>query len=93
MKPKGTREYVKSKEEYVLLQEYAKRVAKIAAKKLVKNKNDKNKLRWGDDFAPHFDIYYAQQNKIREYMKEMNKKKFINKKSNKQNVFHVVQEE
>jgi len=45
MKPKGTREYVKSKEEYVLLQEYAKRVAKIAAKKLVKNKNDKNKLR------------------------------------------------
>jgi hypothetical protein len=43
MKPKGTRKYVKSKGEYVLLPVYLKRVAKIAAKKLIKNKNGKNK--------------------------------------------------
>jgi hypothetical protein len=49
MKPKGTREYVKSKGEYVLLSVYAKRVAKIAAKKLVKNKNGKKKLRGGNN--------------------------------------------
>ena len=52
MKPKGTREYVKSKGEYVLLPVYVKRVAKkIAAKKLIKNKNGKNgkkKLRGGE---------------------------------------------
>jgi len=49
MKPKGTREYVKSKGEFVLLSVYAKRVAKIAAKKLVKNKNGKKKLRGGNN--------------------------------------------
>jgi hypothetical protein len=48
MKPKGTREYVKSKGEYVLLPVYVKRVAKIAAKKLIKNKNGKKKLRGGE---------------------------------------------
>jgi hypothetical protein len=47
MKQKGTREYVKSKGEYVLLLLYVKRVAKIAAKKLVKIKNGKKKLRGG----------------------------------------------
>ena len=49
MKPKGTREYVKSKGEYVLLPVYVKRVAKIAAKKLIKNKNGKKKLRGGEN--------------------------------------------
>jgi len=49
MKPKGTREYVKSKGEYVLLSVYAKRVEKMAAEKLVKNKNGKNKLRGSED--------------------------------------------
>ena len=48
MKPKGTREYVKSKGEYVLLPVYVKRVAKIAAKKLIKNKNGKKKIRGGE---------------------------------------------
>jgi hypothetical protein len=48
MKPKGTRNYVKSKGEYVLLPVYLKRVAKIAAKKLIKNKNGKNKIRGGE---------------------------------------------
>jgi hypothetical protein len=48
MKPKGTREYVKSKGENVLLPVYVKRVAKIAAKKLIKNKNGKKKLRGGE---------------------------------------------
>jgi hypothetical protein len=48
MKQKGTREYVKSKGEYVLLPVYVKRVAKIAAKKIVKIKNGKKKLRGGD---------------------------------------------
>jgi hypothetical protein len=47
MKQKGTREYVKSKGEYVLLPVYVKRVAKIAAKKIVKIKNGKKKLRGG----------------------------------------------
>ena len=51
MKPKGKREYVKSKGEYVLLSVYAKRVEKMAAKKLVKNKNGKKKLRGGE---PHY---------------------------------------
>ena len=55
MKPKGTREYVKSKGEYVLLSVYAKRVEKIAAKKLVKNKNGKKKLRGGE---PHYILNY-----------------------------------
>ena len=53
MKPKGTREYVKSKGEFVLLSVYAKRVAKIAAKKLVKNKNGKKKLRGREDKIPY----------------------------------------
>jgi len=51
MKSKGTREYVKSKGEYVLLPVYVKRVAKIAAKKLVKNKNGKKKLRGGEKLS------------------------------------------
>ena len=49
IKPKGTREYVKSKGEYVLLPVYVKRVAKIAAKKLIKHKNGKKKLRGGEN--------------------------------------------
>ena len=48
MKANGRREYVKSKGEYVLLPVYVKRVAKIAAKKLIKNKNGKKKLRGGE---------------------------------------------
>jgi hypothetical protein len=48
MKPKGTREYVKSKGDFVLLSVYIKRVAKIAEKKLVKIKNGKKKLRGGE---------------------------------------------
>jgi hypothetical protein len=51
MKPKGTREYVKSKGEYVLLPVYVKRVAKIAAKKLIKNKNGKKKIRGGEPLS------------------------------------------
>jgi len=51
MKPKGTREYVKSKGEFVLLSVYAKRVEKIAAKKLVKNKNGKKKIRGGEPLS------------------------------------------
>jgi len=65
MKPKGTREYVKSKGEFVLLSVYAKRVAKIAAKKLVKNKNGKKKLRGREDKLPYGVKKYIVDNSIK----------------------------
>jgi hypothetical protein len=67
MKPKGTREYVKSKGEYVLLPVYVKRVAKIAAKKLVKIKNGKNgkkKIRGGEHELLSLQVINVNNNKV-----------------------------
>ena len=69
MKPKGTREYVKSKGEYVLLPVYVKRVAKIAAKKLIKNKNKngkngKKKIRGGENESLSLQVINVNNNKV-----------------------------
>ena len=69
MKPKGTRAYVKSKGEYVLLPVYVKRVAKIAAKKLIKNKNKngkngKKKIRGGEHELLSLQVRNVNNNKV-----------------------------